>query len=55
MKTEKKQRKERPRNINSLGKSMRDGNIGRKDPGEINAGKIFRNAFSNLQAINGTS
>jgi len=27
--------------MNSLGKSMRDGNIGRKDPGEINAGKIL--------------
>lgn len=42
--------------MNSLGKSMRDGNIGRKDPGEINAGKILRNGFSNLQQeSNGTN
>lgn len=34
--------------INSLGKSTIDGDRGRNDPGDINAGKSLRNDFSNL-------
>lgn len=34
---------------NKPGRSIKDGNIGRKDPVDIKAGTIFRNDFSNLQ------
>jgi hypothetical protein len=38
------------KHIYLLGKSTKDGNRGRNDPGDIiNPGKIFINDFSNLQ------
>lgn len=38
------------KHIDLLGKSTKDGNRGRKEPGDINPGKTLRNNFSNLQA-----
>ena len=37
---------------NSLGKSTKEGNSGRNDPGDINPGKTFKKDFSNLQVQN---